>query len=72
MIMCNMCTSMVGGCGYSHVLGENFSKIYFPVMSNIKFHTQLLVIIHFGFSAKVVNVKTAFLYGDLEEEIYVE
>ena len=28
--------------------------------------------IHFGYSAKIVNVETAFLYGDLEEEMYME
>ena len=28
--------------------------------------------IHFGFLAKVVDVKTVFLYGYLEEEIYIE
>ena len=27
---------------------------------------------HFGFSAKIVDVETAFLYADLEEEIYME
>ena len=30
------------------------------------------MVIHFGYLAKVINVKTAFLYGDLEEEIYME
>ena len=28
--------------------------------------------IHVGFSDKIVDVETAFLYGDLEEEIYIE
>ena len=28
--------------------------------------------IAFQYLAKIVNVKTAFLYGDLEKEIYVE
>ena len=28
--------------------------------------------LHFGYSAKIVDVETAFLYGDLEEEIYME
>ena len=28
--------------------------------------------IHFGLSAKIVNLETAFLYGNPEEGIYVE
>ena len=30
------------------------------------------MIIHFGFSAKIADAETAFLYGDLEEEISME
>ena len=33
---------------------------------------MLLIMIHLGFMAKVVNVKTAFLYGEPGEEIYRE
>ena len=32
----------------------------------------LLVMIHFEFLAKVVDIKTAFLNGDLEVEMYME
>ena len=30
------------------------------------------MVIHFGFSTKIVDVETAFLYEDLEEEIHME
>ena len=30
------------------------------------------MVLHFGYSAKIVNIETAFLYRDLEEEIYVQ
>ena len=36
------------------------------------FHILLLMVIHFRFLAKIVNVKVAILYGDLEEEICKE
>ena len=31
----------------------------------------LLMVIHFSYLAKIVDIETAFLYGDLEEEIYM-
>ena len=30
------------------------------------------MVIHFGYSAKIVNAETTFLNGELEEEIYME
>ena len=30
------------------------------------------MVLHFGYLAKIVDVETAFLYGDLEEVIYLE
>ena len=41
-------------------------------MNGIFFCNLLLIVIHFGFSAKIVKVKTAFLYENLEEDIYVK
>ena len=37
-----------------------------PVMNNIMLLALLLIMIHFRCLAKIVNIKTAFLYGDLE------
>ena len=30
------------------------------------------MVIHFRFSFKIVNIKTAFLHGDIEKEIHME
>ena len=59
-------------CGYSQVQGINFSENYSPVVNDVTFCIMLLMVLHFGYLAKIVNVKTTFLYGDLEEEIYME
>ena len=59
-------------CRYSQVSDVDSSKSYYPIVNNITLCIQLLMIIHFGHSAEIVNVKTAFLYGDLNEEIYTE
>ena len=59
-------------CGYSQVPGVDFSENYSPVVNDITFRILLLIVVHFGYSARIVNIKTAFLYGDLKEEIYME
>ena len=56
----------------SQVPGINFSKNDSVVFNNINFCTLLLMAIHSRYSAKIVDVETAFLYGDLKEEIYME
>ena len=50
----------------------DFTESYSPVVHDITFRALLLVMIAEGLSAKIVDVETAFLYGDLEEEIYME
>ena len=59
-------------CGYSAVLGADFSGNYSIIMKNITFRILLLIMIKFSFSAKVVNIEAVFLYGEFEEEIYME
>ena len=41
-------------------------------MNDVTFCVLLLMVLHFGYLAKTVGVETAFLYGDLEEEISME
>ena len=59
-------------CGYSEILGDDFSKIYSPVVINITFCILLLMVLNFGYLAKIVDVETAFFYGDLKEKVYME
>ena len=59
-------------CMYSLVPDINFPENYSPVVNDITFHILLLMVLYFGYLAIVADVETAFLYGDLEEEIYME
>ena len=59
-------------CGYSQIPGVDFSKNYALEVNQITFHFLFLMVIHFGCSAKIDNLETIFLYGYLEEEIYIE
>ena len=65
------CARLVA-CGYSQIPGIDFSASYSPVINDITFRMLLLAMIYFGLTGKIVDVETAFLYGDLEEEIYMK
>ena len=52
--------------------GVDFSENSLLVINDIIFRVLLLVVICCGFSAKVVNLETAFRYDELEDKIYVE
>ena len=54
--------------GYSQVPGVNFSKNNSPVASNITFHISPLMLIHFGYLAKIIDAEMTFLYGELKEK----
>ena len=55
-------------CRYSQVPGIDFSENHSPVVNDITFCVLLQMVLHFGYSAKIVDIETAFLYGDLEEK----
>ena len=44
--------------------------LYCPRYATTKWLHQM--VIHYGYSAKIVNIETAFLYGKIEEKIYME
>ena len=59
-------------CGYSQIPGVDYTENYSPVVHDVTFRLLLILKIIYGFTAKVVDVETAFLYGDLEEEIFMD
>ena len=59
-------------CRYIQVPGVDISENYSPVADDVTFCILLLMVLYFGYSGTIVDVETAFLYKDLEEEIYME
>jgi Reverse transcriptase (RNA-dependent DNA polymerase) len=53
--------------GYSQIPGN-----YSPVMNNSSFRILILLIAKLGLKAWSLDIETAFLNGDLEEEIYMK
>ena len=59
-------------CGYSQVPGIDFTEIFSPVCNDITFRIVLITMILWKLEGLIFDVTTAFLTGDLEEEIYME
>ena len=57
--------------GYTQVAGIDHQDNFAPVLNDVTFRTILTLLISKDWDADIVDVETAFLYGDLEEEIYM-
>jgi hypothetical protein len=58
-------------CGYSQIPGVNFNKSFAPVVNDVSFRIILTAKSLWDLQASIVDVETAFLHGDLQEEIYM-
>ena len=58
--------------GYTQKKGENFFDTYSPVARIATIRVLLALAVSYGLHVHQMDVKTAFLYGQLEEEIYME
>ena len=58
--------------GYDQVAGIDFQYNFAPVTSEITLRILLILWIIEDYYVEVADVQTAFLYGELEEEIYIK
>ena len=58
--------------GYSHVEGIDFGEIFSPVAKLTSIGFLLSIDVAFDLEVEQMDVKTMFLHGDLEEEIYMK
>ena len=59
------------GLGYVQVPGVDYQDNFSPVVLEVTFRTVLVLMLVYEWIREIVDIKTAFLYGDLEEEIYL-
>lgn len=57
--------------GYSQKYGENYDEVFAPVARSTTFRILLSIAGIKGYHVKHFDVKTAFLNGEIEEEIYM-
>jgi hypothetical protein len=51
-------------CGYSQVPGIDFSESFVPVLNDVNFRIMLIAKLVWNMTCAVVDIETAFLYGD--------
>ncbi|GJU69290.1 retrovirus-related pol polyprotein from transposon TNT 1-94 [Tanacetum coccineum] len=57
--------------GYSQKEGIDYNEIFSPVVRHTSIRVLLSLVSHHDLKLEQLEVKTAFLHGDLEEEIYM-
>ena len=58
-------------CGYSQIPGVNLTELYAPVSNDVSWRVLLILKMIKKYHVMIVDMETAFLYGDLNEEVYI-
>lgn len=58
--------------GYTQKEGVDFSETFSPVSTKDSFRIIMALVAHYDMELHQIDVKTAFLNGELEEEIYMQ
>ena len=57
--------------GFTQKEGIDYNEIYSPVVKHRSIRAILALVTQFNWELEQLDVKTAFLYGDLDETIYM-
>ena len=60
------------GLGYSQIPGVDHKDNFSPVVTDTTFRCVLVIALLNEWNMEVVDIETAFLYGVLDEEIYMK
>ena len=57
--------------GYTQKEGIDYKETFSPISSKDSFRTIMALVVHFDLELHQMNVKTAFLNGDIDETTYM-
>ena len=63
---------MLAALGYSQIPGVDYTDNFAPVAHDVSFRIALARMMVEKLDSLVMDVETAFLYGDIEEEIFMK
>ena len=58
--------------GYSQIPGVDFTDVFSPLVKHSSIRALLGIVAFHDYELEQLDVKTAFLHGELEEDIYME
>ena len=58
--------------GFSQVEGIDYDEMFAPIVRYASSRTVMAIVAEMGWNIHQMDVKTAFLNGILEEEVYIE
>ena len=58
--------------GYTQVAGLDFTDNFAPVINDVAFRIAIVLMLVNNWEADIVDIETAFLYGNLEKEIFMK
>jgi Reverse transcriptase (RNA-dependent DNA polymerase) len=59
-------------CGNSQVPGVDFNKSLAPVINDVSLRILLVAKLVWDMKSTIIDIETAFLYGNLDEEVYMD
>jgi len=57
--------------GYAQREGIDYNEVFFPVVKHSSIHILLALVAQYELDLDQLDVKTVFLHGDLDEDIYI-
>lgn len=57
--------------GFTQIEGIDYNEIFFPVVKHVSIRLLPSAVVNFDMELEQLDVKTAFLHGSLNEEIYM-
>ena len=57
---------------YTQVAGVDFQDNFAPVVNDVAFWIAIVLMMVYGWDADIIDIKMTFLYGDLDEEIFMQ
>ena len=57
--------------GFSQIPGVDFTDCFAPVVNDVTFRMLIVMMMVRNYECRMIDVETAFLHGDLDEEVYM-